>query len=357
MRFNARRASRQRKMEARHDRARRRAYIGASRAGRAARSSATASRPLRFRRHARFASRRAAKAGASPGEKQAHPSNESPQDESSRGQTSHHSALNDSALFASLPFALRVGSMMDERAQAADNPPSPTSPAMKGPKSEDSGASLSAGAKAATVGRLIGERAFHLGASTTSFMPQADLKGESVLAAGFARDEAVAANPLPGAVPAIANATASAPIAPRAGAHQSNRASRTRAAAHEAARSGQKPEGSAPPAVVRAPSPPRARRPAESSAKTADGPRLIRPSSRSAANRADEPVWRAAPGAFRRRRVVPARRLADEHRDADACAPRKRAWRRLRVFGSAGQGDRRRSLAGRPRERLDDDAA
>src|SRR5260221_9535779 len=83
-----------------------------------------------------------AKASASAGEKQAPPSSESPQDESSRGQASHHSALNDSALFASLPFALRVGAMMNERPQAGDNSPSPTSPAMKGPKSEDSGASL-----------------------------------------------------------------------------------------------------------------------------------------------------------------------------------------------------------------------
>jgi len=209
------------------------------------------------------------KAGASAGEKPAPPSNESPQDESSRGQASHHSALNDSALFASLPFALRVGSMMDERAQAADNSPSPTSPAMKGPKSDDSGASVSAGAKAATVGRLIGERAFHLGASNLT--SRADLKGESILAAGFARDEVMAANPLPGAVPAIGNATAPAPIAPRAGAPQSNRASLARAAAHEATRSGQKPEGSAPLPVVRAANSTSPPAPTESSAKTADG--------------------------------------------------------------------------------------
>ena len=105
------------------------------------------------------------KAGAAAGEEQAPPSNKSPRDESSRGQASHHSALNDSALFASLPFALRVGSMMDERPQAAGGSPSPPSPAMKGPKSEESGAPIAAGAKAATVGRLIGERAFHLAAS------------------------------------------------------------------------------------------------------------------------------------------------------------------------------------------------
>jgi hypothetical protein len=208
-----------------------------------------------------------AKAGASAGEEQAPPSNESPQEESSRGQASHHSALNDSALFASLPFALRVGSMMDERSQAASNSPSPTSPAMKGPKSEDSDASLSAVAKAATVGRLIGERTFHLGASNLT--PRADLKGGSILAAGFAREEVRAANPLPGTGPTIA--TASAPIAPRAGAPPSNRASLTRAAAHEAARSGQKPEGSAPPPVVRAANSTSPPAPTESSAKTADG--------------------------------------------------------------------------------------
>jgi hypothetical protein len=209
-----------------------------------------------------------AKAGASAGEEPAPPSSGSPQDQSSRGQASHHSPLNDSTLLASLPFALRVGSMMDERPQAAGSSPSPTSPAMKGPKSDESGAPLAAGAKAATVGRLIGERTFHLGASNLT--PRADLKGDSILAAGFARDEVVAANPLSGAVPAIASATA-APIAPRAGAAQSNRASLTRAAAHEAARSGQKPEGSAPPPVVWAPSPAAPPAPTESSAKTADG--------------------------------------------------------------------------------------
>jgi hypothetical protein len=209
-----------------------------------------------------------AKAGASAGEEQAPPSNESPQDESSRGQASHHSALNDSALFASLPFALRLGSMMDERSQAASNSPSLPSPAMKGPKSEDSDASLSAGAKAATVGRLIGERTFHLGASNLT--PSADLKDESVLAAGFSRDKATPAKPLANAVPAIATAAAPAPIAPRPGAPPSNRASLGRAAAHEATRSGQKPEGSARPPVVRAANSTSPPAPTESSAKTAD---------------------------------------------------------------------------------------
>jgi Flagellar hook-length control protein FliK len=210
------------------------------------------------------------KAGASTAEEPAHTSNEAPQDESSHGQASHHSALNDSTLVASLPFALRVGAMMDERAQAADNPPSPSSPAMKGPKSDDSGASVPAGAKTPVVGRLIGERAFHSAASTTNFMPQVDLKGESVPAAGFARDQAMPANPPPGAVPAIESATAPAPIAPRTGAPQSNRASLTRAAAHVSAQNGQKPLSSAPPPVIRDPSPASPVAPAESSAKTAD---------------------------------------------------------------------------------------
>ena len=210
-----------------------------------------------------------ANASASTAEEQAPPSHESLQDESSRGQAPHHSALNDSTLFASLPFALRVGSMMDERAQTKDNSPSPTSPALKGPKSADSGASPSHGAGAPSVGRLVGERAFHLVASTTSFMLQVDLKGESALAAGLARDQAVAAKSLPGAIPPTANAMVSTPAAPRAGAPQSNRASLTRAAAHEAARSGQKPEGSAPSPVLRAPSPASPAALTESSAKTA----------------------------------------------------------------------------------------
>src|ERR1700722_19146535 len=105
------------------------------------------------------------KADASAAEEQPGPSNESPQ-EQSRGQAGHHSPLNDSALLAALPFALRTASTMNERPQAAGSSPSLASPAMKGPKSEDSGASIAAGAKAATVGRLVGERAFHFGPST-----------------------------------------------------------------------------------------------------------------------------------------------------------------------------------------------
>ena len=107
-----------------------------------------------------------AKADALTTEEQPGSSNESAREDSSRGQTGHHSLLNDSALLAALPFALRVASTMNERPQAAGSSPSLASPAMKGPKSEDSGASIAAGAKAATVGRLVGERAFHFAPST-----------------------------------------------------------------------------------------------------------------------------------------------------------------------------------------------
>jgi hypothetical protein len=231
-----------------------------------------------------------AKASATP-EEQPRPSNESLQEEASRGQTARHSALNDSALLGSLPFALRVGSMMDERPQAADDSPSLPSPAMKGPKSENSGASLAASAKAPAVGRLIGERAFHLGASTfgggviasrtpaidTPFAPgaasaanlarQADRSGESLLAGGFPRAEAMAAKPFADAVPPPA------PTALHAGARSANRVSPTRAAAHDAARNGRSPEVSASPPLARAPNSTSPPTPAESSAngKGTDG--------------------------------------------------------------------------------------
>jgi Flagellar hook-length control protein FliK len=231
-----------------------------------------------------------AKASASTPEEQPHPSNESLQEESSRGQTAHHSGLNDSALFASLPFALRVGSMRDERPQATDDSHSPTRSAMKGLKSENSGASLAPSAKAPTVGRLIGERAFHLGASTfagviasrtsaidapfapgaasaANLAPQADRSGESLLAGGFPRAEAMAAKPFADAVPPPA------PTALHAGARSANRVSPTRAAAHEAARGGRNPEISASPPLARAPSSTSPPAPAESSAnsKATDG--------------------------------------------------------------------------------------
>jgi hypothetical protein len=188
--------------------------------------------------------------------------------------------------------------MMDERPQAVDNSPSPASPAMKGPKSEDSGASIAAGAKAATVGRLIGERAFHFGASAftgviasrtlavnAAFAPGAasaanlanlaaetSPSGESAFASGFPPAEAMPAKPSADAVSPIASATVPAPIAPRAGAPPSNRASLTRAPAHEATRSIRKSEVSAPPPVVRAPGSAALPASTGSSAKATDRP-------------------------------------------------------------------------------------
>ena len=244
-----------------------------------------------------------ARADASTTEEGQRPSNESPQEESSRGQTGRHSQLNDSALLAALPFALRVISTMNERPQAASTSPSFASPATKGPKSEDSGASIAGGAKAATVARLVGERAFHFGPSTfagralgvnAQFTPGAAsaatltagpaLSGESGLAAGFLPAEAAPAKASVDAVPPIANAASPTPIAPRSGAPPTHRATLTRAAAHEAARIGQKSDVSASPPVARVATSAAVHAPAESSGKAAGG-------------RPPDPVASAAPSA------------------------------------------------------------
>jgi hypothetical protein len=230
----------------------------------------------------------AGKAGVSAAEEKMDPSDGSPQ-EQSRGQTARHSLLSDSAVLASLPFALRAAAMMEERPQAAEDSPSLASPAMKGPKSENSGGSPAAGDKAASVGRLTGERAFHFGVSTSAgalashalgkdgpfaptaagFTSGADVNGESSVA-GFSRTKVMPPTPLADAVPSVAEAAAPAPIGPRAGSPSTNRVSPTRAASHEAARSGRKLEVSGPPPVVRASdsAPPPA--PADSSAKATD---------------------------------------------------------------------------------------
>jgi Flagellar hook-length control protein FliK len=226
-----------------------------------------------------------AKADASTAEEQPGPSNETPQEESSRGQTTRHSLLNDSAVLAALPFALRAASMMNARPQSADSSPSLASPAMKGLKSENGGASIGAGGKAATVGRLVGERAFHFGAATFTgvitsrtlavnapFAPggaspadltgRGNLNGESALVAGFSAADAV---------PPIANAVSPTPIAPRAGASSTHRVSATRAAAHEAVHNGQKPDVSAPPPAARDETSSAVHVAAESSGEAADG--------------------------------------------------------------------------------------
>jgi hypothetical protein len=227
----------------------------------------------------------AAKAGAHAAEEQARPANESLQEQPSRGQTAHHSLPNDSALFASLPFALRAASMMEERPQAANNSPSVPSAAVTGPKSEDSVGSIAAGAKVASVGRLIGERAFHLGATASrafavdaplapagaaaaNLNSAADLNGDSARVAGLSPALAAPATPLAGAVRPIANATAPGPVAsPKGAPSSSNRGTLTRAAAPSATKS----EGSAPPPAARASGSASLPAPAGSNAKATDG--------------------------------------------------------------------------------------
>ena len=240
------------------------------------------------------------------GEEQPVPSNDTARDEPSGGQTGRHSLLNDSALLSALPFALRAASTMNERRQAADSSPSLASPAMKGPKSESSGASLVAGGKAATVGRLVGERAFHFGAATsagmiasrtlainTPFAPGAAsaadltarsaLNGERALTVGFSPAEPLA-KASADAVPPIATAASPTAVAARSGAPPTHRGGATRAAAHEAAHSGQKAEVSAPPPAARVATSAAVHAPAESSGKAAGG-------------RPPDPVTSAAPPA------------------------------------------------------------
>jgi hypothetical protein len=249
------------------------------------------------------------RAGASTTEGQPHSSNELGQEESTRGQPTRHSPLNDSSLLASLPFALRASSMGGQGPQAADDSPSPKTPTMKGTKSEDSGSSLAAGAKAATVGRLIGERAFHFGASPSPgmitsralaidapFAPasasdvnlasRSNLSGKSAFAAGFPGLAAMPVKPFSDAVPSNDSAPAPAPIAPRVGTPPTNRVSPTRAAGHDATRSGRKAEVSAPPPAARVASSPAPAAPPESSGN-----------GKSAGDHSPDPIASAAPSA------------------------------------------------------------
>ncbi len=170
--------------------------------------------------------------------------------------------------------------MMEERPQAADNSPSVPSAAVTGQKSDDSGGSIAAGAKAASVGRLIGERAFHFGATANGAVAvDAPSAPADASAAGFSQAMAAPARSLAGAVPPIANAIAPAPIAsPKGAPSSSNRGSLTRAVAHSAT----KPEGSAPSPGARASDSVSPLSPTGSNAKATDG-------------RAPDPTLSAAP--------------------------------------------------------------
>ena len=381
MRFNVRRAScRQPKLKARHDRARRRATSGPIAPAVPRPAPQAAADPFAFGAVLDSLPGASAKADASTAEEQPGPSNESPQEDSSRGQTARHSLLNDSALLAALPFALRAASMMNERPQAADSSPSLASPAMKGPKSEDSGASIAAGAKAATVGRLVGERAFHFGPSTFAGAIASRTLGVN---APFAPGAASAANLTAatrsrrrkrrcfrlfagrghaseslgrrrsadckrGVSDADRSSLGRAPNTSR----DPHSSSRTRSRAHRAKARRLGVSACRPGRDLR-------RSPRASGIERQGGRRSApRPGYlRRSVGGANRPVRRAAFGALLRRGVVPTRRLDGQRRTSRRHAPRERARRWLRALGSADPGDRRRSFAGRPRGCLDDDAA
>lgn len=210
----------------------------------------------------------AAKAGASTAEGEPRPSSEKPPDHPP-GEKPGHSLLGDGLLLASLPFAAQAASTVGEGAHEADPAPSLGPPATKGSEPAGHGASLPASAKAPEVGRLIGERAFHFGASVSV----SGLTGRTRASdPPFAPDAASAppANPAPATNPGGVRAFAAgfaaadaAPTAPRAAKAGANRAGSVRPA-NEAARSEPKPEAAPAPPAVRAPNPARTSAPAGS---------------------------------------------------------------------------------------------
>ena len=288
-------------MEARHDRARRRACFGpiAPPAPRA--SPQPPADRFAFAAVLDSIPGAATKAGASAAEGPPHPSEEPRQEESAPEQSTRHSLLNDGALLASLPFALRAASAMDEGSQAADHASSLAPAATKASGAEASGAPVAPGAKAAAVGRLTGERAFHFGASAgvtasrslaidapfapagADVAPQAGQGGESALAADFAHGRSHGRRNH--SRPPFQRATARRPrrrSLPEQPEPATNRVSPTRAATHDAARSGRKPEVPAPPPVTRLATSAAAHAPAEPSGKPHD-------------DRLPDPVVSAAP--------------------------------------------------------------
>jgi hypothetical protein len=209
------------------------------------------------------------KADASTAEKSPHPSDESREEGSPSGQATGHSPFSDGTLLASLPFALQGGLTTQKDAEAAATAPSLAAAATKGPRPEDSGTSIAASDKAAPVGRLIGERAFHFGVTASAsagrvlaidepFAPasasggklasEPKLSAESAAGADFAQAEAMPATAFAEAAP---SENAAASIGPRAETFATNRVSPARAAAHDPARSERKPEVSAPAPVAK----------------------------------------------------------------------------------------------------------
>ncbi|HSV00145.1 MAG TPA: flagellar hook-length control protein FliK [Roseiarcus sp.] len=226
----------------------------------------------------------AGKAGDDAAKDEPCPPNESQRGKSFGERTARHALANENALLASLPFALRAASLGDERPQAAGHSPSFALAAAKAPESEVGGPSGAADAKPGKVGRLTGERAFHVGAPPASlikrgslssdapFAPaagadpsaEADASGEGALAPSLQSAGSLSAQPLADIVASSEGERAQAPSLARAGSAAANRVG-PRAAPHEAARSGRNPEVLAPPPVTRAASPTQAAAPAGSS--------------------------------------------------------------------------------------------
>ena len=323
----------------------------------------------------------AAKAGASAAEEQPHPSKSREQEEFARGQSTRHSLLNDGALLASLPFALRAASAMDEGSQAADHASSLAPAATKASGAEASGAPVAAGAKAAAVGRLIGERAFHFGASAGAIGEPCARGRRAVRAAAGASGQTLR--------PKRAKAAkAPSPPASRMAARPCRRNLRGRRSSERSARgpgADRSPSSRAlvngsrraPTRATRRKMPPTAdASPKSRRRRRSPGlrvpPRPLRQRSRAASRTTAAFPIRPRPQRPRRRKPV---RLARSSRrlsprasfgpDASTASaagadvtPRASALAASpAAAGSAGQGDRRRSFAGRPRGRLDDDAA
>jgi Flagellar hook-length control protein FliK len=194
----------------------------------------------------------ALKASASTAAEEPHPSSAKRLDQPP-GQKPGHSLPGDGLLLASLPLAVQAASRIDGSPHAADPAPSRSAPAAKGPESEGGGASVAASARTAALGRLIGQRAFHFGASTSGMTrlaldsafgpaaaPGAGLALRSDLGGGLPQVEALPAAALANAAPPGAGAPASAAV--RAGPHDRP----ARAAPHEAARGERKAEVPAP---------------------------------------------------------------------------------------------------------------
>ena len=296
-----------------------------------------------------------AKADASTTEEGQRPSNESPQEESSRGQTARHSLLNDSALLAALPFALRAASMMGENPQAADNSPSSTSPCDE--RSEIRGqrripCRRREGVDRWATGRRTRFSLWPLHVRGRDREPHA--RGQRAVRAGrrFRRQpcgptrsrrrkrrcfrlfagRGHASESLGRRRSADCKRSVSdADRASRRARPQRIARALTRAAAQEAARIGQKPDVSG--ASAGRPGRDLRRSPRADGMERQGGRRSApRPGyRRRSIGGANRPVRRAAFGALLRRGVVATRRLDGRRRTSRRHAPRERARRRLRA--------------------------